>query len=129
MKQVAKLLAIVAVMLFSALPMSAALTSAEQMPTYPGGINALMEELASNIVYPETAVKAGKTGRVIVQFVVERDGTVGEVKVVRSVHPDLDNEAVRVVKSLSKRFTPGRHQGKTVAVWFTLPINFDLNGK
>ena len=67
-------------------------------------------------------------GRVIVQFVVEKDGSIGEVKVVRSVDKDLDKEAVRIVKTLPK-FIPGRQNGQAVSVWYTLPVTFKLTEK
>jgi TonB family protein len=99
--------------------------SVEQMPQFPGGEAALMKYIQSNINYPPTAACA--QGRAIVQFVVNKDGSVGEVKVVRSVEQELDNEAIRVVKTLPK-FTPGRQNGKPVAVWYTLPVTFKLQG-
>ena len=101
--------------------------SVEQMPQYPGGEMAMMKFLAESIHYPVNAVKNKVEGRVIVQFVVEKTGEIGEVKVVRSVDEELDAEAVRVVKELPK-FTPGRVNGKAVAVWYTLPITFKLQG-
>ena len=102
--------------------------SVEQMPQFPGGDAALMKYLMMNIKYPANAAKNDIEGRVIVQFVVEKDGQIGEVKVVRSVDEELDAEAVRVVKALPK-FTPGRQDGKAVAVWYTLPISFKLQSK
>ncbi|MBO4803073.1 MAG: energy transducer TonB [Muribaculaceae bacterium] len=101
--------------------------SVEQMPQFPGGDAALMKYLASHINYPSEAVKNNNQGRVILQFVVEKDGSIGEVKVVRSVDDALDKEAVRVIKSLPK-FTPGRQSGKPVRVWYTLPVTFKLTG-
>ena len=96
--------------------------SVEQMPQFPGGEAALMRYIDSQVQIPQIAEKI-TNGRVVVQFVVQSDGSIGEVKVVRSVHPDYDQEAVRVVKSLPK-FTPGRQDGKAVAVWYTLPVLF-----
>ncbi len=101
--------------------------SVEQPPTFPGGEAALMKYLSSHIQYPTMAQENNVQGRVVVQFVVEKDGHVGEVKVVRSVDKDLDREAVRVCKSLPK-FTPGRQNGQAVRVWYTLPVNFKLQG-
>lgn len=101
--------------------------SAEQMPQFPGGETALMKYIQSHIKYPPTAAKNHVQGRVIVQFVVEKNGRIGEVKVVRSVDKDLDKEAVRVCKSLPK-FTPGRQNGQAVSVWYTLPVTFKLQG-
>ena len=100
-------------------------TAVEQKPSFPGGEAALMKWLSSNIVYPVMAQEEGAQGRVIVQFVVEKDGRVGQVKVARGRHPELDKEAVRVVKSLPK-FIPGKNNGQTVRCWFTLPVNFKL---
>ena len=100
----------------------------EQMPYFRGGERALMEYLQTHINYPPEAVKDSIQGRVIVQLLIERNGEVREVKVVRPVHELLDNEAVRVCKSLPK-FFPGSVGGKTVAMWLTLPITFKLEGK
>ena len=101
--------------------------SVEQMPQFPGGEAALMKYLQSHINYPPTAAENNVQGRVVVQFVVDKTGKVGEVKVVRSVDKDLDKEAVRVCKSLPK-FTPGRQNGQAVSVWYTLPVTFKLQG-
>ena len=99
----------------------------EQMPQFPGGEAALMKYLSSHINYPTMAAENGIQGRVVVQFVVDKTGQIGEVKVVRSVDKDLDKEAVRVCKSLPK-FIPGRQNGHAVSVWYTLPVNFKLQG-
>ena len=101
--------------------------SVEQMPQFPGGDAALMKYLQSHINYPPMAAENNVQGKVILQFVVEKDGRVGEVKVARSVDKDLDKEAIRVVKSLPK-FTPGRQNGQPVRVWYTLPVTFKLQG-
>ena len=101
-------------------------TSADKMPVFPGGEAALMMHIRDNISYPPTAEEKNIQGKVVVQFVVDTTGQVGEVKVARSVDPDLDREAVRVVKTLPP-FTPGTRLGKPVNVWFTLPVNFKLN--
>ena len=101
--------------------------SMEQMPQFPGGEAALMKFLQSHINYPPMAAENNVQGRVVVQFVVDKTGKVGEVKVVRSVDKDLDKEAVRVCKSLPK-FTPGRQNGQAVSVWYTLPVTFKLQG-
>ena len=101
--------------------------SVEQMPQFPGGDAALMKYLSSHINYPPMAAENNVQGKVILQFVVEKDGRVGEVKVARSVDKDLDKEAIRVVKSLPK-FTPGRQNGQAVRVWYTLPVTFKLQG-
>ena len=102
-------------------------TSVEQMPQFPGGETALMKYLQSHMQYPQMAAENNIQGNVVIQFVVKKDGAVGEGKVARSVNKDLDREAVRVVKSLPK-FTPGRQNGQPVAVWYTLPVRFKLQG-
>jgi protein TonB len=101
--------------------------SVEQMPQFPGGEIALMKFLQSHINYPPMASENGVQGRVVVQFVVDKTGRVGEVKIVRSVDKDLDKEAARVCASLPK-FTPGRQNGQAVSVWYTLPVSFKLQG-
>ncbi len=100
-------------------------TSVEQMPVYPGGEGALLADVSKNIRYPSVAQENGIEGKVIVQFVVTKNGTVGEVKIARGKDPDLDKEAKRVVKTL-KKFTPGKMNGNPVNVWYTLPITFKL---
>ena len=102
-------------------------TVVEQMPQFPGGDDALRKYLSSHINYPPMAAENNVQGKVILQFVVEKDGKVGEVKLARSVDKDLDKEAIRVVKSLPK-FTPGRQNGQAVRVWYTLPVTFKLQG-
>ena len=101
--------------------------SVEQMPQFPGGDVALMKYLSSHIQYPAMAAENNVQGKVILQFVIEKDGRVGEVKLARSVDKDLDKEAIRVVKSLPK-FSPGRQNGQPVRVWYTLPVSFRLQG-
>ncbi len=102
--------------------------SVEQMPQFPGGEAALMKYIESHIKYPPLAAQNNVQGIVVVQFVVNKDGSIGEVKVVRSVDKDLDKEAIRVIKTLPK-FTPGRQNGKAVSVWYTLPVSFKLPAK
>lgn len=97
----------------------------ESDPQFPGGQRALLDWVQTNMVYPPSAIEAGKQGKVIVQFVVKSDGTIGETKVVRSKSEDLDNEALRIVRSLP-RFTPGTLSGVPTDVWYTLPIIFKL---
>ena len=97
--------------------------SADQEPQFPGGEAALMKYLQSHTNYPPMAAEDGIQGKVIVQFVIDKTGKVGEVKVVRSVDQYLDREAARVVKSLPK-FTPGQKNGKPVDVLCVLPVNF-----
>lgn len=102
-------------------------TSVEQMPQFPGGEAELLKWIGSHIKYPTMAMENGIQGRVTVRFVVTKDGSIGEVQVARGKDPDLDKEAVRVVRSLPK-FNPGRMNGQPVNVWFTLPVNFKLQG-
>ena len=97
----------------------------EEMPSFPGGKGALMSYLNSNVKYPVVAQENGVQGRVIVSFVVERDGSISDVKVARSVDPSLDREAQRVVKSMP-RWTPGKQNGQTVRVKYTVPVVFRL---
>ena len=97
----------------------------EEMPSFPGGQGALMSYLASNIKYPVVAQENGVQGRVIVSFVVERDGSISDVKVARSVDPSLDREAQRVVKSMPK-WKPGKQNGSAVRVKYTVPVVFRL---
>ena len=97
----------------------------EEMPSFPGGHGALMQYLASNIKYPVVAQENGVQGRVIVSFVVERDGSISDVKVARSVDPSLDREAQRVVKSMPK-WKPGKQNGSAVRVKYTVPVVFRL---
>ena len=101
--------------------------SVEQMPQFPGGEAALMKYLQSHINYPPMAAENNIQGRVVVQFVIDKTGHVGEVKIVRSVDKDLDKEAARVCASMPK-FTPGRQNGQPVSVWYTLPVSFKLQG-
>ena len=101
--------------------------SVEQMPQFPGGEAALLKYLSSHINYPPMAAESNIQGRVVVQFVVDKTGKVGEVTVIRSVDKELDREAVRVCKSLPK-FVPGRQNGQPVSVWYTLPVTFKLQG-
>lgn len=102
-------------------------TAVEQMPQFPGGEAELMKYISKNLKYPPVAMENNIQGRVVVQFVVTKTGKIGEVKVVRGKDPDLDKEAVRVVKSLPD-FIPGKMNGQTVNVWYTLPITFKLQG-
>jgi TonB family protein len=97
----------------------------EEMPSFPGGMNECMMFLAKNMRYPVAAQKAKIEGRVIVQFVVDRDGSIKDTQVVRSVSPELDAEAVRVVSSMPK-WNPGKQRGKAVAVKYTMPVMFRL---
>lgn len=97
----------------------------EEQPSFPGGQGALMQWLSDNIKYPVIAAENGIQGRVIVQFVVSKTGSISNVNVVRGVDPSLDKEAVRVVKAMPN-WTPGKQNGTTVNVRYTLPVTFKL---
>lgn len=97
----------------------------ENMPEFPGGNAALMQFLSKNIKYPTIAQENGTQGRVIVQFVVNKDGSVVDPVVVRSVDPYLDKEALRVIGQMPK-WTPGKQRGKAVRVKYTVPVMFRL---
>lgn len=99
--------------------------TAEQPPKFPGGDAALMRYLAENIHYPAIAQENGIEGRVVVQFIVKKDGSIGQAKIARSVDHSLDKEALRVVKTFPE-FEPGRMNGEPVDVWYTLPVSFKL---
>ena len=97
----------------------------EQMPSFPGGPSALMKYLSENIKYPVVAQGNGVQGRVVVSFVVERDGSITDVKVARSVDPSLDREAMRVVRSMP-HWIPGKQNGSAVRVKYNVPVSFRL---
>lgn len=97
----------------------------EQMPAFPGGPAALMQYLSSHVKYPAVAEENGISGRVTVQFVVERDGSVTDVRTMKSVDPSLDREAERVVKSMPK-WIPGKQNGSPVRVKYFVPVVFRL---
>ena len=97
----------------------------EQMPEYPGGMQAMIEFLQTNMKYPEDAEKQKVEGRVMVQFVVETDGSISDVHVAKQVFPSLDAEAIRVVQAMP-RWTPGKDKGKVVRVKYNLPIVFRM---
>ncbi len=99
----------------------------EQNPQFPGGEAALLKWVADHLRYPSIAQENGIQGKVTVQFVVTKTGAVGQVKILRGKDPELDKEAIRVVKSLPK-FTPGKMNGHPVNVYYTLPITFRLQG-
>ena len=98
----------------------------EQMPEFPGGAVEMMKFLSENVKYPEAAMKAGTQGRVLVTFIVEADGTVTNIKVVKKVSDEIDAEAVRVIKAMPK-WKPGMQNGKVVRVKYTIPVSFRLS--
>ena len=97
----------------------------EQMPSFPGGIGALMQYLTTNIKYPVVAEENGIQGRVVCTYIVERDGSLTNISVSRSVDPSLDKEAVRIISSMP-RWIPGKHNGSLCRVKYTLPVTFRL---
>jgi periplasmic protein TonB len=97
----------------------------EQMPEFPGGQQALMKYMSSHLKYPEIAKEEGIQGKVFINFVVQEDGSLREVKVLRGVHPSLDQEAMRVVKSMPL-WNPGKNNGKVCCVQYNLPVMFKL---
>jgi protein TonB len=101
------------------------LTIVEQQPEFPGGLSELRKYLKDNIIYPVVAQENGIRGKVTLKFVVNREGLISQVQIMKGVDPSLDKEAVRVVQSMPK-WIPGKQNGKTVNVWFTLPVDFQL---
>ena len=95
----------------------------EQMPEFPGGMEALVKYMAENMKYPEDAKKQLVEGRVLVQFIVETDGSVSNTEVLMRVFPSLDAEAVRVISGMPK-WIPGKQNGKVVRVKYTIPVSF-----
>lgn len=98
----------------------------DKAPDFPGGKYALIQFLDSHLNYPEEAVEDEIEGEVILRFVVSKRGYVGQIEVLNSIHPILDDEAIRVVKTFP-RFTPAMYNGQNVDCYYTLPINFNLN--
>lgn len=136
MKQVCKLATLMLIGLFVSLFVYAQDTSStednsvyvivETAPEFPGGATAMMKYISDNLQYPELVKDAGIQGRAICQFVVEKDGSVGEIQVIRSTgEPLLDAEALRLISAMPK-WTPGKQRGRAVRVKYTLPVNFKL---
>jgi len=103
-------------------------TSIEHVPEFPGGLNAFGSYLGRSIVYPKSAIDHHIQGRVIISFIVERDGSLSDIKVIRGVSPDIDNESLRVMRACPK-WKPGTQNGRTVRVAYSVPISFSLSGK
>lgn len=97
----------------------------EKQAEFPGGLEVMTKWISNNINYPQTALANNIQGRVIVKFVVEKDGSIGDVRVVKGIDTDLDNEAVRVIKKMP-RWTPGKNDGYPVRSYFTTPVSFKL---
>ncbi len=100
-------------------------TMVEKMPEFPGGQQALMKYMSSNLQYPEIAKEEEVQGKVFLSFVVQEDGSLRDVRVIRGVHPSLDREAVRVARSMPN-WIPGKNMGKVCCVQYNLPVNFVL---
>jgi protein TonB len=101
------------------------LEKAEVMPEYPGGDQAMMDFVAKNVQYPQEARDKEISGRVLVSFIVEKDGSIADVKVVKGIGGGCDEEAVRVVKAMPK-WKPGKDKGKPVRVSYMMPFTFKL---
>lgn len=97
----------------------------EQMPEFPGGMNGLIQYMSQNVQYPEDAKKLNKQGRVMVSFIVAKDGSIVDAVVTKCVWPSLDAEALRVIRAMPK-WEPGMQKGKKVRVKYTIPINFSM---
>ena len=100
----------------------------EEMPVFPGGEKALLQYIYDNINYPAEASENNIEGRVVLKFVVGDDGAISRIEILKTVHPVLDQEAVRVL-SMMPRWKPGRQNGEPAAVWYTIPVNFQLKRK
>jgi len=100
----------------------------DEMPEFPGGQNAMLQFISKNIQYPKFAKERGIQGRVVVKFVVQKDGSISNVEVMRSVDEHLDAEVVRLVKSMPN-WKPGKHNGEVVNVQYVLPVVFKLDEK
>ncbi|MCJ8164464.1 energy transducer TonB [Pontibacter sp. E15-1] len=101
-------------------------TYVEQIPVFKGGENAMLAFLGSNINYPKAAKKAGVEGITVLSFVINTDGSVSDIQTVKSLSPETDQEAARVVKLTSGNWTPGRQDGKPVPVRYTLPVRYTI---
>lgn len=106
-------------------PDSKVYTGVDQMPEFPGGIQAMLDYISSNVKYPVIALENGIHGKVFVAFVVSKTGSISSAKIARSVDPSLDKEALRVINSMPK-WTPGKHQGEAVDVEYVVPVDFSL---
>ena len=101
-------------------------TYVEKMPEFPGGLKALMKYLSINVRYPNEALKDAIEGKVITNFIVNKDGGISDIQIVRSLHPLLDAEALRVINAMPK-WSPAIQRGKPVAIRYTIPVIFSLN--
>ena len=119
--------AIVALFSLGAMAQEPVIDKPEHNPHFQGGDAGLMKFLCDNMKYPKEASEKNKQGRVVVQMVVEKDGSLSDIKVVKNSDPLLDEEALRVVRLTDKKWTPAQHKGKTVRSHFSLPVTFRLN--
>jgi protein TonB len=103
-----------------------AFAQVEEMPMFPGGDTMLLKFISNNTVYPKDAKEKNISGRVVVRFIVEKDGSVSNAEIIRGVNPSLDAESVRVVSSLPKFEKPGKQGGQAVRVYYMVPITFAL---
>ena len=102
-----------------------AFTAVEKLAEFPGGIEAMMKWLQYNVKYPKEAEKAGEQGKAVVKFTVNKDGSISNATIIKSVSPSIDKEALRVVTSMPK-WKPAENGGKKVACWYALPVSFRL---
>ena len=100
----------------------------DEMPQFPGGMAELMQYLSTNVRYPEDAKESGAQGRVIVSFIVEKDGSISNARVTKPTYSSLDDEALRVVSNMPK-WTPGKQNGEAVRVRYSIPVSFRMNNK
>jgi protein TonB len=101
------------------------MTYVEQMPEFPGGQGELLKYLSSNIIYPKSAIDSGIQGKVLLKFVVKKDGSISDVEIVKGVNSAIDREAIRVVSAMP-RWKPGKQNGSAVNVAYMVPIKFNL---
>lgn len=99
---------------------------AEQLPTYPGGEEARVKFLIDNIIYPKTLQEKGIKGKVVARFIVEKDGSISNAEIIRSLDPILDKEVLRVVKLMPK-WKPGMQKGEPIRCYFSMPVTFELD--
>lgn len=97
----------------------------DKFPMYPDGVEGLVNHISSQMVYPKNAYTKGVQGRVILQFVVDKDGTIGDIKIVQGADSELNEEAIRVVKKM-ERWVPGYKNEKPIRVRYTFPFNFKI---
>ncbi len=100
----------------------------QEIPEYPGGTNEFLKFIQLNLKYPHVALEQGIEGTVRLRFIIKKDGSIGDVQILRSIDPACDKEAIRVVKE-SQKWTPGKIQGQAVDVWYNIPVKFTISGK